>query len=87
MLMAYLTSIFLITNFYPHLLLTLMSLEIMMISSILPMFYILLLINFEYFIMIIIPIIICEGILGLTILIMIIQFKGKGTLNSMNMMI
>uniref|UniRef100_A0AAU7BN31 NADH dehydrogenase subunit 4L n=1 Tax=Leptopilina myrica (nomen nudum) TaxID=2964900 RepID=A0AAU7BN31_9HYME len=83
--MTYLISIFMITTFYHHLLLTLMTLEILMISSMLSIFYILTLINFEYFIMIMIPIIICEGIMGLTILIMIIQFKGKGSLNSMNL--
>nr|APH07342.1 NADH dehydrogenase subunit 4L [Leptopilina boulardi] len=84
-MLMFLITIFSITPMYPHLILSLMSLEIIMMNMILFAFYLMMLLKMEYFIMILLTMIVCESVLGLTLLILMIHFKGKDNTNSLNL--
>nr|UZT67457.1 NADH dehydrogenase subunit 4L [Prosaspicera validispina] len=86
-LMLFFISCMLFTILYKHLLMTLMSLEIIMMTLLLYMYMYMLLIKFEYFILFFLVMIVCEGILGLTLLILFIRFKGSDKLKLMNLML
>nr|AHA52448.1 NADH dehydrogenase subunit 4L [Histeromerus sp. QL-2013] len=87
LLMLFLLSCLMFTFFYKHILLTLISLEFMMINIFINLYYLLIFIKLNmYFISIFIGISICEGILGLSLLVYLIRFSGNDYTNMLNLM-
>nr|UHJ18874.1 NADH dehydrogenase subunit 4L [Psyttalia incisi] len=77
-MLTFLISCFFYTSYYKHILLTLISLEFMMINLMMNMYMILIKLNFNmYLIAMFISIMICEGILGLSILVHMIRNSGN----------
>nr|UZT67520.1 NADH dehydrogenase subunit 4L [Figites sp. ZJUH 20220009] len=85
MIYTYIMSCLLLTILYTHLLMTLMTMEIMMMNLMMMMFSMLLLLNMEYFILFYLLIIVCEGVLGLTLMILMIKHKGNDKLKSISL--
>nr|YP_010560302.1 NADH dehydrogenase subunit 4L [Dryocosmus liui]UEE83322.1 NADH dehydrogenase subunit 4L [Dryocosmus liui] len=81
MMLMYFMSLLMFSMMYPHLLMTLMSLEIMMLSLMSYMYMYMLMLNLEYFLLYFMLIVVCEGVLGLSLLILFIRFKGMDNLN------
>nr|UZT67611.1 NADH dehydrogenase subunit 4L [Parnips nigripes] len=87
MICMYFMSCLLLTIMYNHLLMSLMSLEIMMLSLMLMTYMFMLMLNFEYFLLFYLVFIVCEGVLGLTLLILLIRFKGMDKLYLLNLLL
>nr|UZT67564.1 NADH dehydrogenase subunit 4L [Oberthuerella sharkeyi] len=85
MMYNYLISCLLLSIFYKHLLMSIMSLEMMMMSLLYLFYLFMMLFNFEFLLMYYLLIIVCEGVMGLTLLTLMIQFKGMDLLNSLNL--
>uniref|UniRef100_UPI0030FE1750 NADH dehydrogenase subunit 4L n=1 Tax=Synergus nanlingensis TaxID=3135082 RepID=UPI0030FE1750 len=81
----YMISCLMFTLNYIHLLMTLMCLEIMMMSLMMMIYMFMLMMNIEYLLLIYLLIIVCEGVLGLSLLILFIRFKGCDKLNLINL--
>nr|AFQ62163.1 NADH dehydrogenase subunit 4L [Endomychus coccineus] len=70
-----------------HLLLMLLSLEFIILIMFMFLFYFLSMFNYEYyFCMIFISMSVCEGALGLSILVMMIRTHGNDYFNSFNIL-
>nr|YP_010987568.1 NADH dehydrogenase subunit 4L [Anotylus hirtulus]WON65974.1 NADH dehydrogenase subunit 4L [Anotylus hirtulus] len=70
-----------------HFLMMLLSLEFVMMSLFLGLFFMLLKFNYElYFLMIFMIMVVSEGVLGLSILVSIIRTHGNDYLQSFNML-
>nr|QTC30719.1 NADH dehydrogenase subunit 4L [Psyttalia concolor]QTC30732.1 NADH dehydrogenase subunit 4L [Psyttalia humilis] len=78
MILMFLMSCFFYSSYYKHILLTLISLEFMMINLMMNMYMILIKLNINIFIIsMFISIMVCEGILGLSILVHMIRNSGN----------
>nr|YP_009130789.1 NADH dehydrogenase subunit 4L [Ibalia leucospoides]AIK21710.1 NADH dehydrogenase subunit 4L [Ibalia leucospoides] len=86
-LYMYMMSLMMFTILYKYLLMSLMSLEMMMMSLLMMIYLVLLNKSFEYFLLFYLLFIVCEGVLGLSLLILLIRFKGLDKLNSINLML
>nr|AHA52509.1 NADH dehydrogenase subunit 4L [Euurobracon breviterebrae] len=77
-MMNFFISCLMTSFFYKHILLTLLSLEFLMINLFLTMYNIFNLMNFNFFFFnMFLKVKICEGIMGLTILIYLIRNSGN----------
>nr|AHX97831.1 NADH dehydrogenase subunit 4L [Pseudognaptodon sp. QL-2014] len=84
---SFLISCFMFSFFYKHILLTLISLEFMMINMLMNLYMILINVNMNFFfITMFINIVICEGILGLSIMVYMIRNSGNDYMNLLNLM-
>nr|QTZ18977.1 NADH dehydrogenase subunit 4L [Epicypta sp. WQY003] len=73
---------------YKHLLITLLSLEYMVLSLFFLLFILLSILNLElYFTMIFITFSVCEGALGLSILVSMIRTHGNNYMQSFNLLL
>nr|YP_010528126.1 NADH dehydrogenase subunit 4L [Priassus spiniger]UXW64228.1 NADH dehydrogenase subunit 4L [Priassus spiniger] len=82
-----LSSIVVFCSTRKHLLLSLLSLEFMVLSLFLFMFIILLNYGYElYFSLIFLVFTVCEGVLGLSILVTLIRSQGNDYLSSMSIL-
>nr|AHA52472.1 NADH dehydrogenase subunit 4L [Therophilus festivus] len=80
-------SILIFTLFYKHILLTLISLEFIMINLMMIIYYILLNFNMNMiFIFIFFTISVCESVIGLSLLILLIRYMGNDYMKIMNLM-
>nr|AYQ18941.1 NADH dehydrogenase subunit 4L [Discolomatidae sp. 4 ACP-2013] len=72
---------------FKHLLMMLLSMELMMLSLFLLLFNFFILNNYEiYFCMIYLCMSVCEGVLGLSILVSMIRSSGNDYMQSMNLL-
>nr|YP_010411517.1 NADH dehydrogenase subunit 4L [Euurobracon yokahamae]UJJ81892.1 NADH dehydrogenase subunit 4L [Euurobracon yokahamae] len=77
-MMNFFISCLMVSFFYKHILLTLISLEFLMMNLFMNMYNIFNLMNFNYFFFnLFLTISICEGIMGLTILVYMIRNSGN----------
>lgn len=73
--------------FFKHLLLILICLELIITFIFFNLFKILLLFEFNLFYLIFfLIIIVCEGALGLTLIVVLVRFKGNDYLNSLSLL-
>nr|UZT67434.1 NADH dehydrogenase subunit 4L [Melanips sp. ZJUH 20220003] len=79
-------SCLLFTTLYKHLLVSLMTLEIIMMNLMLFTYMYLLLLKFEYFLMFFLLMTVCEGVLGLTLLLLLVRFKGTDKVKLINLL-
>nr|AHA52556.1 NADH dehydrogenase subunit 4L [Pambolus sp. QL-2013] len=85
--MNFLISSMMFSFYYKHILLTLISLEFMMINLMLLMYMMLNYMNMNlYFPTFFLTISICEGILGLSIMVYLIRNMGNDYMNILNLM-
>nr|UZT67421.1 NADH dehydrogenase subunit 4L [Aegilips sp. ZJUH 20220002] len=78
-------SIILLTFNYKHIIMIIMSMEIMMMSLMMFCFMNLMLMKINFWLMFFLIMIVTEGVLALTLLIMMIRFKGMDKMNSLTM--
>lgn len=72
--------------YYKHLLLILIRLEFIVIIILFNIFYILIILNLNlYYILFFLTIIVCEGALGLSLIVLIVRFYGNDYLNSLRL--
>nr|YP_003734789.1 NADH dehydrogenase subunit 4L [Spathius agrili]ACJ06263.1 NADH dehydrogenase subunit 4L [Spathius agrili] len=85
--MLFIISCLMFSFYYKHILLTLISLEFMMINLLYNFYMILIIMNLNiYFINFFISLSICEGVLGLSILVNMIRLTGNDYMNILNLM-
>nr|YP_010758768.1 NADH dehydrogenase subunit 4L [Binodoxys acalephae]WEX30813.1 NADH dehydrogenase subunit 4L [Binodoxys acalephae] len=83
----FISSCFMFSYFYKHILLTLISLEFMMINMIYNIYFTMLLNEINlFFIAIFLAIAVCESVLGLSLLIHLVRLSGNDYTNNMSMM-
>nr|ALO76528.1 NADH deshydrogenase subunit 4L [Scydmaeninae sp. 840218] len=80
-------SVFLLLFYRKHLLLMLLSLEYIVISIYFSLFFYLLMYQFNmYMLMIYMVMIVCEGVLGLSILVLMIRAHGNDYMKTFNLL-
>nr|UYR45755.1 NADH dehydrogenase subunit 4L [Merostenus sp.] len=84
-LMMFIITLFMISYMYNHLFLTLISFEFMMLSVLLMLMIKFLNLNMIYLFYYLV-FVVCEGVLGLTLLILLIRSKGNDNLLMFNLM-
>nr|AZL93086.1 NADH dehydrogenase subunit 4L [Amblyjoppa sp. ZJUH_2016002] len=83
-LYLYMISCFMLSYFYKHLLLTVISLEFMMIFLVYNMFTILIIIQSSLYLMIMfLTVAVCEGALSLSLIVLLVRFYGNDYINSL----
>nr|YP_010600865.1 NADH dehydrogenase subunit 4L [Binodoxys communis]WAL07396.1 NADH dehydrogenase subunit 4L [Binodoxys communis] len=83
----FISSCFMFSYFYKHILLTLISLEFMMINMIYNIYFTMLMNEINlFFIAIFLAIAVCESVLGLSLLIHLVRLSGNDYTNNMSMM-
>nr|YP_010981972.1 NADH dehydrogenase subunit 4L [Anotylus gibbulus]UZA61062.1 NADH dehydrogenase subunit 4L [Anotylus gibbulus] len=86
-LVMYLIGLVVFCMMCKHFLMMLLSLEFIMMSLLLGLFFMLLNFNYEmYFLMIFMIMVVSEGVLGLSILVSIIRTHGNDYFQSFNML-
>nr|ANH79475.1 NADH dehydrogenase subunit 4L [Eurytoma sp. TJS-2016] len=78
-------SIFFMGYFYSQILLTLLSMEFLMLSIFMLLSYNLYLMNMLFMIMYYLVFVVCEGVLGLTLLVILIRSMGNDNMKIMNL--
>nr|YP_010710154.1 NADH dehydrogenase subunit 4L [Stephanitis nashi]WCS41454.1 NADH dehydrogenase subunit 4L [Stephanitis nashi] len=88
LLISYICGFVVFFTMHIHLLLTLISIEFLMIVIYMIMFNVLLIFNNDlYFLIIFMVMLVCEGTLGLSILVSLIRCHGNDMINSLYMML
>nr|QSX81637.1 NADH dehydrogenase subunit 4L [Philotrypesis tridentata] len=85
-LMMFIFSMFMFVFYYSQLLMTLISLEFIMLSTLMLLNNMLLLNNSMILILYFMVFVVCESVLGLTILIILIRTYGNDSMNLLNLM-
>nr|YP_010987581.1 NADH dehydrogenase subunit 4L [Bledius obscurus]WON65987.1 NADH dehydrogenase subunit 4L [Bledius obscurus] len=86
-MLMYIIGILVFCSKRKHFLMMLLSLEFIMMSLYLGLFNMLFLMNFEfYFSMIFLTLSVCEGVLGLSILVSLVRTHGNDYFNLFNML-
>nr|ATD12225.1 NADH dehydrogenase subunit 4L [Dryadomorpha sp. EMHAU-2015-Zz060407] len=82
----YIMSLFSLMIIRSHIFLCLLSLEFVVISLLMTLFYYLLFFNYGFYLMVMMMIFfVCEGVLGLSVLVSLIRCYGNDYLNSMSL--
>nr|ARB50139.1 NADH dehydrogenase subunit 4L [Eteoneus sigillatus] len=88
LLISYLCGFLVMFSMRNHLLLTLISIEFLMVIMFLSLFIYLLIFGYEmYFIVLFLVMMVCEGSLGLSILVSMVRSHGNDMINSLYMML
>nr|YP_009488375.1 NADH dehydrogenase subunit 4L [Tingis cardui]AWD31634.1 NADH dehydrogenase subunit 4L [Tingis cardui] len=88
LIISYICGFTVLFSMRSHLLLTLIGIEFLMIVIYMIMFYNFIIFNFDlYFIMLFLILLVCEGGLGLSILVTLIRTHGNDMINSLYMML
>nr|AZL93382.1 NADH dehydrogenase subunit 4L [Pimpla luctuosa] len=86
-LYMFMITCFMFSYYYKHLMLTIISLEFIMISVFFNMFIILMVLESNLYLMIVfLTMGVCEGALGLSLIVLIVRFYGNDYMNSMSLM-
>nr|YP_010981226.1 NADH dehydrogenase subunit 4L [Exoristobia philippinensis]WOE90356.1 NADH dehydrogenase subunit 4L [Exoristobia philippinensis] len=83
----FIINLFMFSCFYNFLMLTLMSLEFLMLSILSLLILNLSMINLENFIFLYLIFVVCESVLGLTLLLMLIRSKGNDNTKILSMIL
>nr|YP_009512899.1 NADH dehydrogenase subunit 4L [Zele chlorophthalmus]AXK15291.1 NADH dehydrogenase subunit 4L [Zele chlorophthalmus] len=85
-LLMFIQSLMMFSYFYKHILLTLVSLEFMMLNLLFNIYISLLSTNLNMFFMsLFLTIMICESILGMSLLIYLVRYNGNDYLKTLNL--
>lgn len=75
-----------IWKYYDHVLIVLLCIEFIVIVNLFNIYIILIQLNIEFYLLIFIVIFVMEGILGISIVVIIIRFKGNEYLRKLNLL-
>nr|YP_011003922.1 NADH dehydrogenase subunit 4L [Eurytoma acutibialis]WPS67062.1 NADH dehydrogenase subunit 4L [Eurytoma acutibialis] len=85
--MMFFFSMFMMCYMYSQILMTLLSMEFLMLSILLTLSYNLLINNMLYLLMYYLVFVVCEGVLGLTLLVSLIRNNGNDNMNFLNLIL
>nr|WDE24470.1 NADH dehydrogenase subunit 4L [Psyllaephagus sp.] len=80
-------SLFMFTYFYNHLIITLISLEFLMLSFFMLFFFLVSFFYLNKLIMLFLIMVVCESVLGLTLLLILIRSKGNENVKHLNLLL
>nr|AZL93227.1 NADH dehydrogenase subunit 4L [Eurytoma sp. ZJUH_2016013] len=85
-LIMFIFSLFMMVYFYSQILLTLLSMEFLMLSVLMNLSYNLYVNNMMFMLMYFLVFVVCEGVLGLTLLINLIRNNGNDNMKFLNLL-
>nr|YP_010934916.1 NADH dehydrogenase subunit 4L [Lamennaisia ambigua]WKV28907.1 NADH dehydrogenase subunit 4L [Lamennaisia ambigua] len=86
-ILLYFMNLFMFSFFYDYLMLTLMSLEFLMLSVLMLLMMNLMFLNLENYLLYYLIFVVCESVLGLTLLLMLIRNKGNDSTKVLSMIL
>nr|YP_009731376.1 NADH dehydrogenase subunit 4L [Vespa simillima simillima]QHQ97689.1 NADH dehydrogenase subunit 4L [Vespa simillima simillima] len=82
----FLMSLILMWKYYDHVLMVLVCIEFIVIINLFNIYMMLMQLNSEFYLLIFMVMFVMEGILGISIVVMIIRFKGNEYLSKLNLL-
>lgn len=83
----YLLSIFIVSYFYSQILITLLGIEILILRVLIIISYLFYINNILLLLLYFLVFVVCEGVLGLTLLVILIRSLGNDNLSQLNLLL
>nr|AIE42624.1 NADH dehydrogenase subunit 4L [Vespa bicolor] len=82
----FLMSLILMWKYYDHVLMVLVCIEFIVIINLFNIYMMLMQLNMEFYLLIFMVMFVMEGILGISVVVMVIRFKGNEYLGKLNLL-